>query len=49
MTATSSLTAADLVPGRSVVFRNATVLTLNDAHDVLDGATSWSLVSASPR
>jgi predicted amidohydrolase YtcJ len=37
MTATSSLTA-DLVPGRSVVFRNATVLTLNDAHDVLDGA-----------
>ena len=38
MTATSSLTAADLAPGRSVVFRNATVLTLDDGHDVLDGA-----------
>jgi 5-methylthioadenosine/S-adenosylhomocysteine deaminase len=38
MTATSSLAAADLAPGRSVVFRNATVLTLDDGHDVLDGA-----------
>ncbi len=38
MTATSSLTAADLAPGRSVAFRNATVLTLDDGHDVLDGA-----------
>ena len=38
MTATSSLTAADLAPGRSVVFRNATVLTLDDGHHVLDGA-----------
>src|SRR5580700_9716926 len=35
---TSSLTAADLAPGRSVVFRNATVLTMDDAHHVLDGA-----------
>jgi 5-methylthioadenosine/S-adenosylhomocysteine deaminase len=38
MTVTSSLTAADLAPGRSVVFRNATVLTMDDAHHVLDGA-----------
>jgi 5-methylthioadenosine/S-adenosylhomocysteine deaminase len=38
MAATSSLTAADLAPGRSVVFRNATVLTLDDGHHVLDGA-----------
>jgi 5-methylthioadenosine/S-adenosylhomocysteine deaminase len=38
MTATSSLTAADLTPGRSVVFRNATVLTLDDGHHILDGA-----------
>src|SRR5499427_817906 len=37
MTATSSLTAADLAPGRPVVFRNATVLTLDDGHHVLDG------------
>jgi cytosine/adenosine deaminase-related metal-dependent hydrolase len=38
MTATPSLTAADLAPGRSVVFRNATVLTLDDGHHVLDRA-----------
>jgi len=40
MTATpsSSLPAADLAPGRPVVFRNATVLTLDDGHHVLDGA-----------
>ena len=38
MTATSSLTAGGLAPGRSVVFRNATVLTLDDGHHVLDGA-----------
>ena len=38
MTATSSLTAADLAPVRSVVFRNATVLNLDDGHHVLDGA-----------
>ncbi|HXF20616.1 MAG TPA: amidohydrolase family protein, partial [Streptosporangiaceae bacterium] len=30
--------AADFAPGRPLVFRNATVLTLNDAHDVLSGA-----------
>ncbi len=30
--------AADFAPGRSVVFRNATVLTMNDAHAVLPGA-----------
>ncbi len=29
--------AADLVPGRPVVFRNATVLTMDDAHQVLTG------------
>ena len=29
---------ADFAPGRPVVFRNATVLTMNDAHDVLPGA-----------
>src|ERR1700733_11891069 len=31
-------TAADLVAGRPLVFRNATVLTMNDAHQVLTGA-----------
>jgi 5-methylthioadenosine/S-adenosylhomocysteine deaminase len=35
---TASLTAADLTPGRPVVFRNATVLTMDDAHHVLHGA-----------
>src|SRR5581483_3144182 len=29
---------ADLAPGRPVVFRNATVLTMDDAHQVLTGA-----------
>ncbi|HEY2549860.1 MAG TPA: amidohydrolase family protein [Streptosporangiaceae bacterium] len=42
MTAESSRTAgpaaADLTPGRPVVFRNATVLTMDDAHSVLTGA-----------
>ncbi len=38
MTAMSSLTAADLTPGRPLVFRNATVLTMDDAHQVLYGA-----------
>ncbi len=39
MTATSSLTtAADLMPGRPLVFRNATVLTMDGAHRVLPGA-----------
>jgi 5-methylthioadenosine/S-adenosylhomocysteine deaminase len=37
MTATE-LTAADLVPGRPVVFRGGTVLTMDDAHRVLPGA-----------
>src|SRR5215469_9738001 len=37
MTATSSLTAADPTPRESVVFRNATVLTLDDGHHILDG------------
>src|SRR5436189_5985818 len=31
-------TAADLTPGRPIVFRNATVLTMDDAHRVLRGA-----------
>src|SRR5580658_3927630 len=31
-------TAADLVAGRPLVFRNATVLTMDDAHQVLTGA-----------
>ncbi len=30
--------AAELTPGRPLVFRNATVLTMDDAHHVLDGA-----------
>jgi cytosine/adenosine deaminase-related metal-dependent hydrolase len=30
--------AADLTPGRPLVFRNATVLTMDDGHHVLDGA-----------
>src|SRR5437773_1575878 len=30
--------AADLTPGRPIVFRNATVLTMDDAHRVLHGA-----------
>jgi len=34
---TASPTAADLTPGRPVVFRNATVLTMDDAHRVLSG------------
>ena len=32
-----TLTAADLTPGRPVVFRNATVLTMDDAHTLLRG------------
>src|SRR5580693_1434529 len=32
------LTQADLTPGRPVVFRNATVLTMDDAHQVLHNA-----------
>ena len=32
------LTAADFSPGRPVVFRNATVLTMDAAHTVLTGA-----------
>ncbi len=35
---TDASTAADLTPGRPVVFRNATVLTMDDAHHVLHGA-----------
>jgi 5-methylthioadenosine/S-adenosylhomocysteine deaminase len=35
MTAASSL---DLTPGQPLVFRNATVLTMNNAHDILSGA-----------
>jgi 5-methylthioadenosine/S-adenosylhomocysteine deaminase len=35
---TASPSAADLTPGRPVVFRNATVLTMDDAHHVLSGA-----------
>jgi len=31
-------TAADLTPGRPLVFRNATVLTMDDAHAILHGA-----------
>jgi 5-methylthioadenosine/S-adenosylhomocysteine deaminase len=38
MTATSGPTATDLTPRGSVVFRNATVLTMDDAHHILDGA-----------
>ena len=34
----TSLAAADLTPGRPIVFRNATVLTMDDAHHVLHGA-----------
>jgi len=34
---TASPTAADLTSGRPVVFRNATVLTMDDAHHVLSG------------
>ena len=34
----AGLTAADLTPGRPIVFRNATVLTMDDAHRVLRGA-----------
>jgi 5-methylthioadenosine/S-adenosylhomocysteine deaminase len=30
--------AAELTPGRPLVFRNATVLTMDDGHRVLDGA-----------
>ena len=34
----AGLAAADLTPGRPIVFRNATVLTMDDAHHVLHGA-----------
>ena len=34
----AGLTAADLSPGRPIVFRNATVLTMDDTHRVLHGA-----------
>src|SRR5262249_27237439 len=34
----AALTAADLTSGRPIVFRNATVLTMDDAHTVLHGA-----------
>ena len=34
----AALTAADLTSGRPIVFRNATVLTMDDAHHVLHGA-----------
>jgi 5-methylthioadenosine/S-adenosylhomocysteine deaminase len=34
----AALTAAGLAPGRPIVFRNATVLTMDDAHHVLHGA-----------
>ncbi len=35
---TADAAAPGLTPGRPIVFRNATVLTLDDAHHVLDGA-----------
>jgi cytosine/adenosine deaminase-related metal-dependent hydrolase len=35
---TAAPSAADLTPGRPVVFRNATVLTMDDAHTLLRGA-----------
>jgi len=38
MTAASPASPADLTPGRPVVFRNGTVLTLDDAHHVHTGA-----------
>src|SRR5215470_16257871 len=34
----ASPAATDLAPGRPIVFRNATVLTMDDAHHVLPGA-----------
>ena len=39
----TALTAADLAPGRPIVFRNATVLTMDDAHHVLSGADLYIL------
>ena len=39
----AALTAADLAPGRPIVFRNATVLTMDDAHHVLHGADLFIL------
>jgi cytosine/adenosine deaminase-related metal-dependent hydrolase len=38
MTGAPGLAAADLTAGRPIVFRNATVLTMDDAHHVLHGA-----------
>jgi hypothetical protein len=35
---TATPIAADLTPGRPVAFRNATVLTMDDAHHVLHAA-----------
>src|SRR5215813_8424980 len=34
----ADLAAADLTPGRPIVFRNATVLTMEDAHHIRHGA-----------
>jgi 5-methylthioadenosine/S-adenosylhomocysteine deaminase len=34
----SDLPVSELVPGRPLVFRNATVLTMDDAHHVIEGA-----------
>ncbi|MDR3036255.1 MAG: hypothetical protein LBV78_24710, partial [Kitasatospora sp.] len=34
----ASPAAAELIPGRPLVFRNATVLTMDDGRHVLDGA-----------
>ena len=42
--------AADFsLPGRPVVFRNATVLTMDDGHHVLRTPTCWFPVTGSPR
>jgi 5-methylthioadenosine/S-adenosylhomocysteine deaminase len=38
MTTPSPAAAADFAPGRPVVFRNATVLTMDEGHHVLRGA-----------
>jgi imidazolonepropionase-like amidohydrolase len=38
MTGAPSPATADLTPGRPIVFRDATALTMDDAHHILRGA-----------
>ena len=53
MTSTGFTAGTELTPGRPIVFRNATVLTMDDAHTVLDGGdvlvTGDTIAAVGPR